>query len=190
MAQQHGNDDLIARMQVQRDAARSNALGPLRDAAGRRASDQERAIRLAADNLLDKALRRLGEGDDVAARRFVDRALRLSVPSSAPGEEGALAVHLFVWDALREAALDGEHEAWLDRAAEVDGRLDGVAQRGWRAALRSLSDESELEAADLRGVRRLAAGVSADRDPFDGVSHDDRVDATLRLLGGLRTVTG
>ncbi len=188
MAQQHGNDDLIARMQVQRDAARSNALGPLRDAAGRRASDQERAIRLAADNLLDKALRRLGD-DEPAARRFVDRALQLAVPGSEPGEEGALAVHLFVWDALREAALGGKQEGWLDRAAEADVRLAGVAQRGWRAALRSLADEGELDAADQRRVRQLAAGVSADRDPFDGVAHAARVDATLALLHAVRSVS-
>ena len=189
MAQLHGNDDLIARMQVQRDAARSNALGPLRDAAGRRASDQERAIRLAADNLLDKALRRLSDGDEASARRFVDRALQLAAPGSEPGEEGALAVHLFVWDALREAALRGEQEGWLDRAAEADGRLDGVAQRGWRAALRSLADEGELAAADQRRVRQLAAGVSADRDPFDGVPHTERVDAALALLGAVQSVS-
>ena len=190
MAQQHGNDDLIARMQVQRDAARSNALGPLRDAAGRRASDQERAIRLAADTLLDKALRRLGDGDEPAARRFVDRALRLAVPGSESGEEGALAVHLFVWDGLREVWLGGKQEGWLDRAAEADARLDGTAQRAWRAALRSLADEGELDATDLRRLRQLAAGVSADRDPFDGVPHDERVDAALALLAALGTVAG
>jgi hypothetical protein len=190
MAEHHGNDDLIARMQVQRDTARTNALGPLRDAASRRASDQERAIRLAADTLLDKALRRLGDGDAETARRFVDRALRLAVPGSEPGEEGALAVHLFVWDALREVWMGGKQEGWLDRVADADGRLDGTAQRAWRAALSSLADEGELDAADLRRVRQLAAGASADRDPFDGVAHAERVDATLALLGAVRGVSG
>jgi hypothetical protein len=189
MAQSRRNDDLLARMQLQREAQRSAALGPLREAAGRRASDQERAIRLAADTLLDKALRRLRDGDEAAARRFVDRALRLAVPGSDAGEEGALAVHLFVWDALRDAALGGTREDWAERAAEVDGTLDGIARRAWRAALRSLADEGELAGAVQRRIRQLASGVAADRDPFDGVGHDDRVEATLRLLRGLLRLT-
>lgn len=185
-----GHDELIAQAQDRIDASRTAALGGLRVAAARRDADQERAIRLAADTLLDKALRRLGGDDDAAARKLVDRALQLGLPGSEPGEEGSLAVHLFVWDALREAALgDGHQEAWLDRAGEVDGALDGVARRAWRAALRSLLDEGELPAPDQRRVRSLVAGAPAGRDPFDGVPHADRVDATLAVLQGLLVVT-
>jgi hypothetical protein len=189
MARPRGNDDLIAQAQARIDANRSNALGGLRAASQQRDADQERAVRLAADTLLDKALRRLGDRDEPAARKLVDRALALGLPGSEPGEEGSLAVHLFVWDALREAALDGTREDWLDRAEEVDAALDGVAGRAWRAALRSLLDEGELPAPDQRRVRTLAAGVPAGRDPFDGVEHADRVDATLALLQALLVLT-
>ena len=113
------SDDLIAEAQARIDASRSNALGALREAAGRRDADQERAVRLAADNLIEKALRRLATGDRDAAHRLLDRALALSLEGSDPGEEGSLAVHLFVWDALREVALDGGHETWLDRAEQI-----------------------------------------------------------------------
>ena len=40
-----------------------DALGAVRAAAERREADEERAVRLAADTLLDKALRRLTDGD-------------------------------------------------------------------------------------------------------------------------------
>ena len=79
-------DDLIAWERLRRDSGRRNALGALRTAAERRDADQERAIRLAADNLLDKALRRID--DEPAARKLVDRALQLSLDGSAPGEAG------------------------------------------------------------------------------------------------------
>ena len=184
MARGDGTDGLLARAQERLDAERSNALGPLRDAAGRRASDQERAMRLAADNLLDKALRRLAADDDEGARRLVDRALGLTLEGSAPGAEGALAVHLFVWDALREAtARDG----WLDRAETVTAALPDAARREWLAALDALAAEGEVPGAAVRRIRAL--GRPGRAEPFDGVAHEDRVGATTALLRGLLQVT-
>ena len=176
-------DDLIARERLRRDAERSNALGALRTAAERRDADQERAVRLAADNLLDKAFRRID--DEAAARRLVDRALRLSVAGGEPGGAGTLAVHLFIWDAVREAALDGEHDGWLDRAEAVE--LEGVARTEWLAALRALAAEGEIDLADQRRIRAIA-GRAVDHEPFAGVPHGERVAATLALLGVLRDV--
>jgi hypothetical protein len=172
--------DLFARAQARRDAARGNALGALRSAAERRDADQERAVRLAADNLLDKALRRLGSGDEAGARNLVDRALRLSLEGSAAGEEGALAVHLFVWDALRGTALSGKQADWVHRAEDV--HLDDEARREWFAALRALAAEGELTPADQRRIRGFSGGAAVDHEPFAGVEHAARVDATLALL--------
>jgi hypothetical protein len=176
-------DDLIARERLRREAERRNALGALRTAAERRDADQERAVRLAADNLLDKALRRL---DDDAAR-LVDRALQLTVAGAEPGGAGTLAVHLFVWDAVREAALDGQHDGWLDRAEAVE--LDGAARTEWLAALRALAAEGEIDQADQRRIRTLA-GRPVDHEPFAGVPHEEQVAATLVLLRALRDVIG
>ena len=177
-------DDLIAWERIRRDAERGNALGALRTAAERRDADQERAIRLAADNLLDKAYRRLD--DEAAAGRLVDRALRLTLEGSAPGEEGALAVHLFVWDAIREAALDGKHDGWLEKAESVS--LEGPARLEWLAALRALAAEGEIDQADQRRIRVLA-GRAGDHEPFAGAEQEERLAATLALLQSLRTVT-
>jgi hypothetical protein len=176
-------DELIAWERLRRDVGQRNALGALRTAAERRDADQERAVRLAADNLLDKAVRRLRADEDDAARALVDRALRLSLETSAPGEEGAVAVHLFVWDAVREAALGGQHADWLDRVAAV--QLEGPARREWFAALRALAAEGEFDAADVRRIRGLSGGAAVDHEPFTGVDHDDRIDATLALLRAL-----
>ncbi|MBW4040855.1 MAG: hypothetical protein HIU86_01835 [Acidobacteria bacterium] len=178
-------DDLIAWERLRRDAQRGNALGALRTAAERRDADQERAVRLAADNLLDKAFRRIDE--DVEARRLVDRALRLTVAGAEPGGAGALAVHLFVWDAVREAALDGKHDGWLDRAEAV--ALVGSARVEWLAALRALAAEGEIGQADQRRIRGLA-GRSGDHEPFAGVAQEERVTAALALLRALRDVLG
>lgn len=177
-------DDLIAWEQLRRDSGRRNALGALRTAAERRDADQERAIRLAADNLLDKALRRID--DEPAARKLIDRALGLSLEGSAPGEEGALAVHLFVWDALRAAALDRDRPTWLDRAEAIE--LDGPARVEWRAAFRALAAEGEIGQTEQRRIRVLA-GRGGDHETFQGVDHAARVDATLRLLRAVRDVT-
>jgi hypothetical protein len=179
--------DLFARAQARLDAQRGNALGALRTAAERRDADQERAVRLAADNLLDKALRRLGSGDDAGARSLVDRALRLSLEGSVPGEEGALAVHLFVWDALRVTALGGQQADWVARAEAV--RLEGEARREWFAALRALAAEGELEPADQHRIRGFSGGAAVDHEPFAGVDHEARVDATLQLLGAVLALT-
>jgi hypothetical protein len=177
-------DDLIAWERLRRDSGRRNALGALRTAAERRDADQERAVRLAADNLLDKALRRIDDVD--AARKLVDRALRLSLEGSAPGEEGALAVHLFVWDALRAAALDRDRPTWLDRAEAIE--LDGPSRVEWRAALRALAAEGEIGQTEQRRIR-LLTGRGGDHETFQGVEHDARVDATLALLRAVRDVT-
>ncbi|GAA2753653.1 hypothetical protein [Amnibacterium kyonggiense] len=177
-------DDLIAWERLRRDAERRGAFGALRTDAERRDADRERAVRLAADTLLDKALRR---GDSEAgARKLVDRALTLSVPGSEPGEEGALAVHLFVWDALREVALDPAHPDWLDRAEAATP--DGVGRSEWLAALRAVAGEGEIDQDERRRIRVLA-GPAGDHDPFAGVPHDERVAATLQLLAAVRAVT-
>jgi hypothetical protein len=181
------DDDLIAWERLRRDVGQRNALGALRTAAERRDADQERAVRLAADNLLDKALRRLRAGEEDAARSLVDRALRLSLEGSDPGEEGAVAVHLFVWDALREVALGGKQSDWLDRVEAV--RLDGAARREWFGALRALAGEGELAAPEVRRLRGLSGGAAIDREPFTGVDHATRVDATLLLLRTLLDLT-
>jgi hypothetical protein len=178
--------DLFARAQARLDAERGNALGALRTAAQRRDADQERAVRLAADNLLDKALRRLGSGDEAGARSLVDRALGLSLEGSAPGEEGALAVHLFVWDALRVAALSGKQPGWLDRVEAV--RLDGMARREWFAALRALAAEGELDPGEQRRIRGFSGGAAVDHEPFAGVEPEARVDATVQLLQAVLAV--
>ena len=178
-------DDLIAWERIRRSSEQGNALGALRTAAERRDADQERAVRLAADNLLDKALRRLDDGP--AARKLVDRAFLLPLEGSQPGEAGALAVHLFVWDALREAALDGKHGGWLDRA-EAAG-LEGRAQVEWLAALRALGAEGEIDQGEQRRIRTVA-GRSGDHEPFAGVGQEERVAATLELLRAVRGVTG
>lgn len=178
-------EELIAWERLRRDVGRRNVLGALRTAGERRAADQERAIRLAADNLLDKALRRIE--DEAAARTLVDRALRLSLEGSAPGEEGAVAVHLFVWDALRETALGATTPDWIDRVAAV--RLDGAARREWFAALRALAAEGEVDAADQRRLRGIAGGGAVDHEPFTGVDQQERVDATIALLRALMGVT-
>lgn len=183
-------DGLIAWERLRRDVGRRNVFGALRTAGERRDADQERAIRLAADGLLDKALRRLD--DEAAARKLIDRALRLSLEGSAPGEEGAVAVHLFVWDALREAALGGTSTRpaqpdRLDRIAAV--RLEGSARREWFAVLRALAAEGDVDAADQRRLRGLAGGAAVDHEPFTDVDHEDRVDATLQLLRAISAVT-
>jgi hypothetical protein len=176
-------DDLIAWERLRRDTARRGAFGALRTDVERRDADQERAVRLAADNLLDKALRRLRTGDEPAARAAVERALRLG-----EGDEGPLAVHLFVWDALRETALGDARDGWLDRVEAV--RLEGVARREWLAALRALEGEGELDAADARRVRGLAGGTAGAHEPFAGVDAAARVDATTALLHALLRVVG
>lgn len=179
-------EDLIAWERLRREVGQRNALGGLRNAAERRDADQERAVRLAADNLLDKALRRVGDDDEAAARKLVDRALRLSLEGSAPGEEGAVAVHLFVWDAVREAALGGKQPDWLDRVEHAG--LEGVARREWFAALRALAAEGELQPAEQRRIRGFSGGAAVDHEPFTGVEHDARVEATLQLLRALLAI--
>ncbi|MGN6444084.1 hypothetical protein [Amnibacterium sp.] len=179
-------DDLIAWERMRLEAELSGPLGGVRSASRRADADRERAVRLAADNLLDKALRRVVAGDDGAARRLVDRALRLTVDELEPAVDAALAVHLFVWDALRAAALEGGHESWLDRAEAV--ALGGVAEREWRSALRSLAAEGDLPQPDLRRLRALV-GATGEQMVLATVEHDDRVDATVQLLHAIRDVT-
>jgi hypothetical protein len=171
------------------DQGSPGALGPLKAAARRRDSDEERAVRLAADTLLDKALRRLRHGDVPAARRFVERALALSADRTPPGEDDALAVHLFVWDAVRERAIGAEDGTWLDRVEDETAALSGPAQVEWLAALRALADEDEVGPAAQRDLRSLVGPAVPGHLTFAGVAPAARVDATLRLLDAVRAVT-
>jgi hypothetical protein len=188
MAKRETAEETIARVRAAMDAERRNALGGLREAKDRRDADQERAIRIAADNLLDKAVRRLDGLDEAGALRFVERALALTTDASAPGEDGALAVHLFVWDVLREVALEADDDGWLDVAEIVADGMDADARLEWCDALLSLEEDLEPDAPELRRIDDIAGRIP-EREPLEDVPLERRPEVVMQLLRGVVSVT-
>lgn len=175
----------IARAAQQLDADRRNALGPLRQGSSSIDADRERAGRLAADNLLQKALRRVASGDDAGARRFVERALTHGIDGGEPGEAGAMGSHLLAWDVLRTAAIDDPDASWLVRANAIAGTLEGPARVEWLRALDAVTEDVHEEVGARVDAVSGAAGLAA-RDPLDGVDAlPDRVDVVVGLLGAV-----
>lgn len=165
------------------EAERQAALGALRRGSDATAAAEERTARLAVDNLYEKALRRLREDDDSAARRLVERAAAVRIGEGPAGEAAATGAHLFAWEALRDAALAGGD--WLDRAESVLASLDGDVRTTWADALDAVADDLELEPAEDARIDRLLEGRTTTGEPLDGVAPDRRVDVVLGLLRGI-----
>lgn len=177
-------EERLTRMEARFEAERRNALGVLRQSSNTIGFDQERAVTLAADNLLQKALRRLGDGDDAAARRFIERALALELDGEPSADPGAMGAHLLAWDVLRTPVLDEEHDrsVWLERATAILDALQDPVRLEWLGVLHAL-----VEDVDARTGARLEALVresgAAEREPLEGIdSPHERAETVVGLL--------
>jgi hypothetical protein len=125
----------------------------------------------AAENLLAKALRAVGDGDMGRARRYVDRAVALGFDEheeiGAAWGSASMLVYTLVTDAV-EAAEPGD-DGWLVAADQaLDAGPGTVAALALRATLATLPDVYDLTRGQARRCRALAAGT--DRDAWDGLS--------------------
>lgn len=171
---------------------RRSALGGMRLAAGRAASDGETALLIGAANLLDKALRRLGSGDEAAAGRLVDRALALDPGPVGAIEPGPMAAHLLVAQEL--AAFRARRgDGWLDAATDLLRETAGAVATELGRALIGLLDDGDLSRAEAARIRAAVRSGAAFGDPLlevpTGPERSAVVLALLRVVLHLREVS-
>ncbi len=167
------------------DAERALPLGNVRDASNHLLSPVSRGMAQAAANLLVKARRALDEGDDVRARRFVERALALPFDEHEEQLPGWWEAQMMMYTAVAErleTCADGD-TSWLDAAEAVLAVADPRAAPALRESLPSLADDHDLSARELRRCRRAAGGILPD-DWIENVPDDptERADIVLAVL--------
>ena len=154
----------------------SAVFGDLRLAGSRREVDGEITRIRAAGNLLEKALRRLRDGDEAAATRLVARATDLRAERSDEFDAGPFAARAVLDDALR--ALRQRDPSWLDTALPVLGRVGGPAAT---ELARALLESDDLAPAERRRIRE-ATGEVPFGDPLRDAVDADRVPLVLAVL--------
>lgn len=167
------------------EAERALPLGNLREASDRLLSPVSRSMSQAAGNLLVKAIRALDAGDDVRARRFVERALALPFDDHDELLPGWWEAHMLIYTAVAdrlEACAVGD-TSWLDAAEAVLVDADPRAAAALREALPTLSDDHDLSASELRRCRRAAGDIKQDHW-IEHIPDDptERVDVVMAVL--------
>ena len=124
----------------------------------------------AADNLLDKALRDLVEGNLDRAEAYIERAAKLPVSPFHEMEAGRISAHLMLFSAVTDEAEDSDagDSLWLD------------------AALAALEQCGELAALDLKVLLGAAAMdydlLPAEKKRIKAVVGEQDHDAVLEDL--------
>jgi hypothetical protein len=168
----------------------TSALAGARRSSGGLRQTFSQAGQEAAENLLNKAVRRLEQDDQVGARRFVDRALALPYDDFEDTQPCLWVAHMLLFTANAdelEASPEGD-TGWLDRAVTAMEAAGPVAAEEVRFCLRVFLDSVySLSPSEQRRVRQLTSGVPVDPEPFAsaGGSTAVRADAVLDVLGVL-----
>jgi hypothetical protein len=119
------------------------------------------AGRRAADNLLIKAKRALGDHDTDRARALVDRAARLPFDEHEKAAPVALAVHMqlfcVVADTIEESAQDDPR--WLDAAVEVLRGAEEAAAYDLRDVLVAIEHDYALSPPEHTTIRAAVASI-------------------------------
>lgn len=182
MAQTGGRDpeQAIRDFEARLDAS---AFGRATKASYRLESDEEDAHVAGASNLLEKALRRLGDGDDDGAAALVRRAVSIAPTLEREALPAVVAAELLLYSELtdRHDRAKGD-PAWLDPVLAAYERASGAVRQelgGMVDALRA----GELSGTDERRVRAAVPPDSRRTEPLAGVTDaGQRAEVVLGML--------
>lgn len=174
------------------DAERVRPLGRARESSHHLLSPVSDALSEAAGHLLVKAIRALDAGDDVRARRFVDRALALPYDEHEELLPGWWEASMFLDTTVAhrlETCAAGD-TSWLDAAEAVLADADPRSAEALRASLPTFADDHALSAGELRRCRRAAGGLRPDHW-VDNMVDDpaERADVVLGVLAMILAYT-
>jgi hypothetical protein len=184
---QPASGDALAAVQRMIEAEYSGALGESRRASNTVAQRLSRAYSTAASNLLEKAVIRLGRGDEQAARAFVARALDLPYDEHEEAVPALWEAHMILFTAFSDDVEESEPGdlGWLDRVESVVRGSEEAVQRELRSCLVALFD-MDLSSKEQRRLRALVRGASSDDEPFAGVSdREERIHVVVGMLEAL-----
>jgi hypothetical protein len=173
----------------------TSALAGARRASGGLRQAFSHAGHEAAENLLNKAVRRLAGDDRDGARKLVERALALPYDDFEDLHPCLWGAHMLLFTAIAdelESSPDGD-SGWLDRSAAALEAAGPVAAEEVRSCLRAFLDSVyTLSAAERKQLQALTGGVPLDPEPFSsaGATTAARVDAVIDVLDTLLRYDG
>lgn len=137
----------------------------------------------AAENLLTKAVRRLGEGDVAGADALISRVVAMADPAGdPPWDEAQMMLHNAVCNVLETSAEDDA--SWLERAEKLFPGLEGLPRLALEDVLAVTLSDYHLRPQESRRVRKLVRsadpGAAVDRLIQDGTV--DTVEAMRQIL--------
>ena len=178
-------DDIYERIRQQMAQEANRGLGDIPMRATAALSPISLAQQEAATNLLDKALRALGDGDEDRARRFVERAAALPYDEHEETHPAASMAHQQLFDAVTDALEDGGDE-WLDAASGAFASAPEQAKYCMRDVLEGVLQDYELSDAEQKRLRRLVRDVPERAELRDlGLSGEQLVTVVLEVLKGV-----
>jgi hypothetical protein len=162
-----------------------SAFGAATRASWRVESAQEDAHFTAAVNLLEKAGRRLLEGNDAAAAGLARRALAIEPTGDYETSPGALAASTLLFNEMADRCEAGHEEggdAWLSELLAVFAAASGPVALEVARALDTLI-ENGVSRSEEKRIRAVARPGLRLEDPLDDVvDPDERVDVVLHML--------
>ena len=152
-------DDIYERFRRHMEEEAANrGLGDIPMRATAALAPFSRAQQDAAENLLDKALRALDEGDEARARRFVERAVALPWDEHEQVHPAAMMVHQRLFEAVTDALEEGGDE-WLHALVDTFASAPEEARYCVRDVVASVLQDYDLSGSDQRRLRRLISDI-------------------------------
>lgn len=143
---------------------RNRGFGDILAVSGQTEYRAAAGLHAAAENLVNKALVALEDGDEDRAIRLATRASRLPWDDFEQRWPGALAAHMALYEALTEAmeSSDEGQTAWLDDAIRVLGELTGEIHEHVADTLGTFAWDAGLDPTPAE-VRKIRQAVGANR---------------------------
>ncbi|MGN6741665.1 MAG: hypothetical protein ACTHJL_00005, partial [Amnibacterium sp.] len=161
----------------------ASAFGAATKASYRLESDEEDAHVAGASNLLEKALRRLGAGNEDAAAALVRRAVAIAPTFTHEASPAVVAAELLIYSELtdRHDRANGD-PAWLEPVLAAYGRATGVVREDFGGMLDALR-AGELAGDEERRIRAVVPVDSRRNEPLAAVTDAEaRAEAVLGML--------
>lgn len=169
----------------------ASAFGRATKASYRLESEEEDAHVAGASNLLEKALRRLGDGNDEAAAALVRRAVAIAPTLEREALPAVVAAELLLYSELtdRHDRANGD-PGWLDPVLAVYERASGAVRQEFGGMLDALR-AGELSGAEERRIRAVVPVDSRRSEPLAGVTDaEERAEVVLAMLRLLSELSG
>lgn len=150
---------------------------------------EDEAVFHGAENLVNKTILRLHDGDEEAARRAVAHAARLGWCADEAMAYGVIAARAELFDEITDSLeeADPTEWAWRDACLAVLEDADELQAEVLRGLLAAIVHDYQLPARGTKALRRAIGDVEPDAPPR--LTEQSELDEVIAVIWAMVTLT-